>query len=382
MPIRARLPSTAVTTIRRLAAAAWDDGAYAFALLRHRHPRLAGTMALAAEVMQRPARVIRIAEGPIRLAFAGNDRQLFATLARTFGVAMARTEGTLPWGAAIRLPDADVEAVEIAFWEAARARAAGALVLPRWVGLSVDLDQERLDTRRRALLARAEARGMTAEVVDAPAALEEFVRRYYEPTARARHGDDAFVLRLRYLRHAARRAELLFVREGGIRMAGILLVRRDASVIDAWVTGVLDGDYLGTDSAARVALYVFAMRHAKERGARSMGLTSASPFLGDGLLRYKRSFGARASPVPWHPTAVRLVVRRATPDVVAALARSPAVHMVGERLVGIALSRGVTDLAPRRRFALAGVEGPHVVTGSEEDLPAQLAAWAGGPCHA
>lgn len=312
----------------------------------------------------------------MRLAYAGSDGQLFTTLARTFGLTSARIEGRLPWGAPLRLPDADVQAVEIGWWEARRARAAGALVLPRWVGLCVDLDEERLDARRRTLLAKAEARGMTAEIVDAASAMEGFVQRYYEPTARARHGEDAFVLRLRHLRHAARRAELLFVREGKTRLAGILLVRRDGDVIDAWITGVLDGDYARADGAARVALYVFAMRHAKQRGARTLGLTSAPPFLGDGLLRYKRSFGARASAVGWYPTVVRLRVRRARPAVVAALACSPAVHLAGERLVGIALGHGIPSLAPIPRFAVRGVDGPYVLAGPEEDLPRHLAAWA------
>ncbi|HEY3821296.1 MAG TPA: GNAT family N-acetyltransferase [Polyangiaceae bacterium] len=364
-----------MTSICRLAEAAWDDGTFALALLRHRRPGMARVMAFAAEVAQRPARPIRVTEGPVRLAFAGSDRQLFATLARTFGATGTTAAGRLPWGAAARLPPADVEVVEIGWWEAASARAAGALVLPRWVGLSVDLDEERLDARRRSLWAKAQGRGLTAEVVAATTSIDEFVRRYYEPTARSRHGEEALVLRLRHLRHAARRGELLFVRQGRTRLAGILLVWRN-DVVDAWVTGVLDGDYAFADAPARVALYVLAMRHAKQKGARRLGLTSAAPFLGDGLLRFKRAFGARAHSLSSYPTVLRVGVRRATAAVVAALARSPAVHLAGERLVGIALKHGESSLMPTARLTLPGVDGPYVLTGPEEQLPALLAAWA------
>ena len=200
-------------------------------------------MAFAAEVGQRPIRAVRVTDGPVGLVYAGNDRQLFAALARSFGATGGSVVGRLPWGAALRSQDADVEAEEIPSWEGAKAREAGALVLPRWVGLSVDLDGERLDARRRELFAQAQARGLAGDKVDARNQRHTaiFVQRYYEPTARARHGDDAFLLRLRHLRHAARRGELLFVRDGSTRLAGILLVRRDAEVVDAWVSGVVDG---------------------------------------------------------------------------------------------------------------------------------------------
>jgi hypothetical protein len=311
-----------VSVIRRIAEAIWDEASFRLAREGNERPRLVATASWVAERAQRPILRARFADGPVRLAFHGNDRQLFSALARTLG-ASPSAEVT-----------PDVTAREIAWFQAETAMREGAVVLPRWVGLEVDLARERLDERRRASMRRANARGLFSEVVPAEHEIESFYERFYRPTALARHGEDAFVRRLPFLRRAAKGASIVWVR-GDERLAGALLVpRRDRSVVDAWVTGVRDGVY-EAESTVRDALYVFAMRRARDVGARTLGLTAAPPFLGDGLLRYKKSFGARTVPVLTSPIAVRLDVHRMTDALAAAFARSSP----------IVLARGSADLA-------------------------------------
>ncbi|MGZ5971283.1 MAG: hypothetical protein ACXWP4_26615, partial [Polyangiales bacterium] len=169
-----------MSVIRRIAEAAWDEASFQVAYRGRRHPEVAATLQWAAEIAQRPVRAKRFAEGPVRLAFRGNDRQLFSTLARTLGASPCATLG-----------EHDVEAREIPWFQADRAMREGALVLPRWVGLEIDLAVERLDDRRRASMLKAEARGLSPEVVPSSSAIDEFFNDFYEPTAIARHGDDA-----------------------------------------------------------------------------------------------------------------------------------------------------------------------------------------------
>lgn len=337
-----------MSVIRRIAESIWDEASFRLSREGNAHPRLVATASWVAERAQRPRLRPRFADGPVRLAFSGNDRQLFSALARTFGASPC-DHPVSP----------DLEAREIAWFQADSAMREGALVLPRWVGLEVDLAHERLDERRRASMKKASARGLFAEVVPAEREIEAFFQRFYRPTALARHGGDAYVRRLGFLRRAAEGASIVYVR-GDERLAGALLVpRADSSVVDAWVTGVRDGVY-EPEATVRDALYVFAMRHARDRGARTLGLTAAPPFLGDGLLRYKKSFGARAVPVLSTPLAIRIDVRRMTDALAAAFARSPPIVFARGSLRAVTMLPSV--------HSLERVAGPEIAS--------DLAAWA------
>lgn len=358
---------------RSLAEAAWDEASFVAAVHGRTHPDLVRAFALGAEIAQRPRRALRIAEGPVRIAFLGNDRQLFATLAGMFGATSSRHEGLVLGRRALDEIAADVTALEIPWFEARRHAARGALVLPRWIGLEVDLARERLDERRRASMRKAEARGLVAEIVPAETQVDEFYARFYAPTAHARHGEHAFVRRERFVRQAARGGELLFVREGAERRAGILLVpRRGTRTVDAWLSGVAHGDYHRADSVVRDALYVFSMRHARSRGFDTLGLTAAAPFLGDGLFRYKRSFGARAVPVSTAPIALALHVRNAPPALVQRVRDCVPVLFARGGLSAFVLDDETTEPPRPDRFAIDGVVGPHVVRGPRAELPRLL----------
>src|SRR5262249_47714396 len=124
---------------------------------------------------------------------------------------------------------------------------------------------------------------------DGAEAYERFRRELYEPYVRGRFGELGVVLPPHAFRHARRRGYLLLLEDDGGPRAGAVLVReRQALRVLAF----------GATAAreARVALgacYSHAIRLAVEHGFRHLALGTARPVLTDGVLRYKRKWGAR-----------------------------------------------------------------------------------------
>jgi len=221
--------------------------------------------------------------------------------------------------------DADVVALEIPSRAGRSFARDGWLVLPRWVALEVDLtasERELWDARKRETVRRIERSSLHVEVARGPVAAREFYEHLYAPTARARHGGLAIVVRFGHVEAAARVGYFVFVRDGGVRRAGLLVVPRPGrgAALDALLFGVAHGDYEAT-RLSREALYLFALRWARhEMAATRFGLTVAAPFASDGILRFKTRWGATALADPRQPSSVALRVETGSPELGHALA--------------------------------------------------------------
>ncbi len=338
-----------------------------------------------AERLQRPELAVSAAITPegSRVVYAGNDAQLRDGLFAVFGCARVEDEPRVPAGSALtRDFGADVELVEV---DAARARILsrrGWLILPRWVEFEIDLrrpERELWDARKRESVRRIERAGFDLEICRDEAAAREFHEEMYAPTARVRHGPRAFVRRWGYVERAARGGYLVFVRQAQQRKAGLLLVpRRGSRSVDAWLFGVRDGAY-AESRLAREAVYLHALRWARDRlGARGFGLTAGPPLLRDGLVRFKKRWGAHALPGARHGTAFALRVRRGTVELVATLEQKPLIALSWESSAP-PLCAPVPRLSNRSRADSAGLPGVLVreleLAGAEE-LPERLAAHA------
>ncbi|HVU03166.1 MAG TPA: hypothetical protein VHE30_15505 [Polyangiaceae bacterium] len=351
----------------RLSQVAWDLSSFHGRRLARAVPvAIAQSVAWSVERAQRPTLpLFHATDGAVRVAYRGNDpalRDVVGGLLVPGGV----------FSPADRTVDADVSITEIPTFAARRYAGEGFLVLPHFVEFEVDLERpesERFGTRRRETVRRIEKAGLVLEEAHGDEAARFFYETMFAPTARARHGEHAIVRRFAYVAEAIRRGALLFVREDGERLAGIVVVPRLGApdAVDAWLIGVRGGAY-EQSTVAREAAYLLSMRWAREaRRASRFGLTTAPPFLSHGLSRYKASWGPAIRPGLRSATALAVRATRATPELAARLvAAGPcladfrtgdaALHVPSAEDLG-----GADDLAASRlrelALALSGARG-------------------------
>jgi hypothetical protein len=360
-----------------LRAAAWDElSALGARLAMHVSPETSRRVRHYVDLAQRPrAPLVHVtADEPGKaLDHVGHDAHLRHAFATRLGAGHESTRATLFRSSLspsrIRaLSSAPVVLVELERDRAEPFARDGWLILPRWVKLAVDLrrsDHELWDAKKRETVARIDRSSLDAEIVAAETVCEEFYARFYAPTAHARHGALAYVRGRRFIERMARGARVLFVRDRGERVAAVLLAPRD-DVLDALVVGVRGGEYDDT-TLAREAVYLFAIRHARASGHRMLGLTSANPFLDDGLLRFKKRWGAEASVTSADGRVVAMGLFAATPPLIRALSDSPIVHLIDPSgtptLTATTIGSAATTRPPRgveSALSLAG-EGPTLV---------------------
>ena len=360
-----------------LRSAAWDElSALGSRLSSHVSPTTSRRVRRYVDLAQRPrAPLVHVAgdDPGCALDHVGHDVQFRHAMAARLGVTRESTRARLPrmWLSPDRVrrsASAPLLLVELERSDAGPFARDGWLVLPRWLRLAVDLrraERELWDAKKREKVAQIERSGLAVELAPAESVHADFHRDFYAPTAHARHGALAYVRGPRFIERMSRGARVLFVRDGGERVAAVLLAPR-GPVLEALVVGVRDGVYQDT-ALAREAVYLFAIRHARASGHVLLGLTSANPFLDDGLLRFKKRWGAEASVSATDGRAVALCLAQAPASLVAALAPSPIVHLVDPtgtpRLAATMLQRAAG--APR---SLRGVEPTCVLEGEGRAL--------------
>ncbi len=255
-----------------------------------------------------------------------------------------RLLGRHPVERATRAADADVEAYEVPAYQRTAWARRGFFVLPLWVRQVIDLrpgtDPFRRSRHVRHRIKTIRRRGYDYELTRDRAALGEFYERMYAPTMTARHGAEAYLRSRRYIEHGLAHGQLLFVRRSGRRVAGVLNVfsALDRRQVTTWAGGLLDGDLGLLRQDADSACIYFSVRWAHEQvGCRRISLSVARPFLDDGLLSYRKHWGAHLEPESaWAGNVVALRFNRWAPAIRAALAANPFVVSSGSGLAGVA----------------------------------------------
>jgi len=225
-------------------------------------------------------------------------------------------------------PSADLSLWQTSWplWTLARDAVRVPAWIPLWLATDRPLDAIVTGERsgraaRKNELRRIERLGLDVRVTAEPDAWEDFRRRLYEPYVAQRFGALALPVPRHVLRHARRRGTLLLVERSGRAVAGAVLER---------AAGDLRILVFGADLAADVppttgveACYYHAIRHAVANGFRRLGLGTCRPVLSDGVLRYKRKWGAHLGrPNTWDAWLLRY---RHTPAVRAAFTSAPLV---------------------------------------------------------
>jgi GNAT acetyltransferase-like protein len=254
--------------------------------------------------------------------------------------------------AAARRLSADAD---IALWQApwpVCALATGARVpswLPLWLETDRPLDAVISGDRsgragRKNDVRRVQRLGLQVRLATDTRAYDAFRRDLYEPYVRQRFGDLLVVLPRHAFQHARRHGWLLLAEHEGRPLGGAVIERwgRHPRVL-----------VFGVDTSAEIpsgtlleACYYHAIRFAVDRGFRRLSLGTCRPVLTDGVLRYKRKWGARIGrPATWDAFLFRY---RNTPAVRAALTHAPLVVDRGDgALVALAGTHGAAaaDLA-------------------------------------
>ncbi|MFN2433324.1 MAG: GNAT family N-acetyltransferase [Gemmatimonadota bacterium] len=248
------------------------------------------------------------------------------------GHRMPAAEAGLRDGGATERP-ADLVAIDVHRWMAAAFRRKGWLLVPsavRWVGELSRLPPTQKSHSLREDLRASRLAGYSLEEGSSDGDWREFFEGMVLPHARRRFERRAWLASPRLRRDLAARARLLFVRHEGRRVAGECVVAR-GPVLWSPLLGIRDGDPELLRRGAVAALYGLVFVWARENGFRTVDQGRTSPFLRDGLVRYKRKWGLDpiADPLA-HLVALRVNPR--SEPLAAAFAREPLLVESGRAL--------------------------------------------------
>lgn len=205
------------------------------------------------------------------------------------------------WAGAERVRALSPEA-DLLFWYVRPALAGlareGALArLPAWVPVHVDLGSPECAARGKEKLTRSgnalKKAGFAAEVTRDERDFADFYERAFLPYVRSRHGENAVVQTLAETMAGRARAgwELLALRRDGVIAAGAT-VEFSCERARFWQMGVRDGAPGLLAEGVSDFVYHHMLSVCRERGVRILNLGSCRPFAQDGVLEYKRRFGA------------------------------------------------------------------------------------------
>lgn len=178
------------------------------------------------------------------------------------------------------------------------ARRLGAFTLPTWAQSDLDVrppfGEIVVGARsgrksRKTDVRRVCTQGIEAELSRRPDDVLTLVRAWNSPFVRARHGASALLVSPSWERQAPRYCEVLWVHRRGERLGGVLL-EPQGERLRMVMLGVRDDEALREGAVA--ALYVHSIHEAQRRGFATLDFGGSRPVLSDGVLAYKRKWGA------------------------------------------------------------------------------------------
>lgn len=245
------------------------------------------------------------APGTMLVAGVANEAEFLAEY--FFAAGHARTElGAIrPWALARRLGGErgrdDLTAVRLDRVASRCFPREEFLRVPEWICTSFPTPRnvEELAVGNHSLrhdLNRISREGFGVEEARAAAEFGEFFDGMLVPYLAARYG--LGLLSRAKARHFFDRGALLWVMGGGARVGGVIVehVEHGDRRLIVRYFGVAGGDEALMKKGVLAAAYVAAVDYARRHGCPTVDLGGARPALSDGILRYKRKWGARPDP--------------------------------------------------------------------------------------
>lgn len=154
--------------------------------------------------------------------------------------------------------------------------------------------------------------------------LVEFFNTMYRPHGLGRHGPSAQLRSFASVRHALKRGALLWITCEGQKVAGVVLEFRNRRMILS-ALGAAGGDEGLMKKGVLAATYYFSMQYGRAQGCPTVDFGGTRPSLHDGLLRYKRKWGAVIVPKPLNPFDTLVWWPVLNPSIAAMLKTTPLV---------------------------------------------------------
>jgi hypothetical protein len=247
-----------------------------------------------------------------------------------------------------------------------RARRAGWLTLPSWLDTGIPLAasveatfaaQPQGRRSRESDLRRIRRAGYEAAIVRDPGDVREFLRDWYRPYVHQRWGETCVELDAGWRRRAERYCEVLWVMRGAERAAGVLL-EEQRTELRMVVVGMIDA--AERREGALAAAYWFAVGEAVRRGRCWLRTGGTRPVLSDGVLDFKRKWGAHVRRVR-QDAYLALRCPAWTPALRALVARHPLVTEAEDGEFLVCTTRDAIAEPPsgaaRGMFELGGMAG-------------------------
>jgi hypothetical protein len=135
--------------------------------------------------------------------------------------------------------------------------------------------------------------GFRYDVSTEPQDYESFYWTMYWPYAKQGFGGKAIYMTYEQMLVGMTNPELLRIKLGDEVIAGMVLRYPENGPPHWWVLGVRDGDHSLVKQGALAAIYYFGVMHLLNKGYHRAELGGVRPFLVDGVLQYKRKWGAK-----------------------------------------------------------------------------------------
>jgi hypothetical protein len=173
---------------------------------------------------------------------------------------------------------------------------AGYLAVPEWVDTYIPVPPDPSILFRnesvRTDLRRIRKSGITVRVSHHMEDFNRFYHGFHAPFVNRRHGELAHLRNIYRLRRMFGRGGLLWIERNGEPVAGLVFERQPGR-FRMIVVGMVGEDKRLMGEGVPSAAYYFSILQARHEGRGIVDLGGVRPVLNDGVLRFKRKWGAR-----------------------------------------------------------------------------------------
>ncbi len=176
------------------------------------------------------------------------------------------------------------------------------LLLPAWVGHCTQLPST--PEQQKAMLNRVDGdlclirrHKLQCSIDYDSSSIDTFYREYYQPTSIHRYGSNSVIQNLSVLRRYLSHGAILWISSPLGRIAGVLVEHLDSSLVLRAV-GLRHGDLTLAKLGALAACYFHAFEYGIAAACTSLDFRGTRPSLTDGVLCYKRKWGASITDSP------------------------------------------------------------------------------------
>lgn len=215
-------------------------------------------------------------------------------------------------------------------------RKIGQLFIPAWIRQEIDLVAARQKygsllppSLGKEVKRQIRRHGYSAKFTTDEVAKRDFFFDFYRPYLQSRFGTDAVIVSDDIFLERSRGHELARLYSGETCIAGLLLIRKRSTLRFGWFGARHDPP----DPGASEVLDALCIYRAEEQGIKNIIMGHSRPCLTDGVVRYKKKFGARILGTRFPQPLLGISIRRPSLAVVNGLQQHPLVMIQNRQAV-------------------------------------------------